>query len=71
MLDNLLLDIACPHCSYLFAVAYMDILLQRTVICHNCKTNVNLIDKDASVHMANKQMENLVTDLNNVFKKFK
>lgn len=71
MLDNLLLDIPCPRCTYQFNIAYIDIRLQTTVICHNCKVNIQLIDNDASVHLANKATEKVFSDLTNLIKKFK
>ena len=65
------IDIKCPNCSYDFEVQLKEAKLQSHVICNNCKTNINLVDNDSSVHTGLNTIHQSLKDLTNIFKKFK
>jgi len=65
------IDISCPNCKYCFGIQLQDVKLQRTIICHNCKVNIDLIDQNASAHTSINSINHTFTKLNNIFKKNK
>lgn len=62
-------DVNCPRCSYLVEVVIEDVKCQRTIICHNCKAKINLIDSDGSVSNSINEIGKAFDKLNNLFKK--
>lgn len=65
------IDINCPHCQYGFEVQMIDIKMQCTIICNNCKSNIQLIDETASVLTSINRINQSFKDFENVFKKIK
>jgi hypothetical protein len=49
----------------------IDVKLQQTVICSNCKSNIQLIDETASVHTGINNINKSLKDMEDLFKKFK
>ncbi len=49
-LDTAWIDFNCPNCSYICEVQLIDAKTEKLVYCHNCKTQLQLRDKDSSVH---------------------
>lgn len=67
-IDYIWIEIYCPKCQYQIDVQLIDVKNEKTIFCHNCKININLIDKEASTH---KGVENINTSLKNLEKQFK
>jgi transcription initiation factor IIE alpha subunit len=70
-LEQMWIDINCPNCKYSFDVQMIDAKLQSTVICNNCKANIQLVDQTASIHTSIKSINQSLKDLENIFKNFK
>ncbi|RFM34742.1 hypothetical protein DXN04_14280 [Chitinophaga silvisoli] len=62
------IDFDCPNCSYSVEVQLIDVKLQSSVICHNCKTIIHIIDDSAST---NRSINDINTAFDNLFNKFK
>lgn len=70
-LEQIWIDINCPNCNYSFEVQIIDAKLQCTVICNNCKSNIQLVDQTSSVQTSINSINQSFKDLENIFKKFK
>jgi Zn finger protein HypA/HybF involved in hydrogenase expression len=57
-------DIECPECERTLEVTLSK--MGKTIVCPNCKTNINLIDKGLgeAVKDASKQIDDLLKELN-------
>jgi uncharacterized Zn finger protein len=66
------LEINCPKCSYQIDIQLIDVRDEITVFCHNCKTNIQLFNEDASVDTGiakiNQTMKDLDDTLNKLFR---
>lgn len=69
--SNTIIEINCEKCGYLIDVTLMDIKVEKLVICHNCKTSIQLIDGNASAHTTISTADKFINDIENLFKKFK
>lgn len=64
------IDIECPRCGYLEEIQLMEVKLENTVYCHNCKAIIKLTDSDASVHNRIASINKSLNDLQKLFKSF-
>lgn len=62
------ISISCPKCKYEFDIQLQAVKLEMNVICHNCKTNIKLIDSEVSTNRGLKSIEDAFEDLNNTLK---
>lgn len=62
------IDLDCPSCGYNFDVMVRDVKLEEPCFCHNCKTQINLIDDNASFHTGMNQVNQAVKDLEKTLK---
>ncbi|RPD41284.1 hypothetical protein EG028_11445 [Chitinophaga barathri] len=67
-IDSVSLNIECPTCDFGIEIELIDVRLERTIICHNCKENIKLIDDSGSAHNAARDIQK---GLDNLFKMFK
>jgi peptide subunit release factor 1 (eRF1) len=70
-LEQIWIEIDCPNCQYGFEVQMIDAKLQNTIICNNCKSNIQLVDQTASVQTSLNSINHSFKELENIFKKFK
>lgn len=61
-------EIECPKCSYKNDIQLLDIKLENKIHCSNCKITIQLKDDNASAHITINNINNLLTDLDNLFK---
>ena len=64
-LDNAFIAVPCPRCGYELDVQFVDALLEATVFCSCCKSEMRLVDEEASAHDARRAVEGAVHDLQN------
>jgi uncharacterized Zn finger protein len=64
------IDIECPKCDYKDEVQLIDVKAEKTIFCNNCKSFIQLIDKEASVHSGVENINRALKDLNDILKKF-
>ncbi len=69
MLENHWIAITCPKCQYTEYVRMISMKLQETVICHNCKANIKLIDQTASIYLAFQEVNNTLNSFKDIFKR--
>ena len=60
--DGEFLTFSCPGCGYLMDAQLLSFRLQERVFCSCCKETINLVDKDASVHGAQRTTESALKD---------
>jgi len=60
----------CPNCDYEVDVQLIDVKMERTVYCHNCKLSMQLFDKDASTHVGIEEINASLNQLQQLFKSF-
>ena len=63
------ITIECPKCNYGFYVNLQDVKLESAILCHNCKVEIKLRDSEASVYAVENSLNDLRSQLNNLFKK--
>ncbi len=63
------IDIECPQCKYINEIQFIDAKSEKTVFCHNCKTIIQLKDKNASVHNGVEAINSALINLEKKFKK--
>ena len=68
-LDRHWMEFNCPNCKYAVSVMLRSVKLQETCYCHNCKKSINLIDNDASTHVAIQKVDQGFDKLNKALKK--
>ena len=61
------IDLCCPRCGYIQDVQLIDVRLQRLIFCPACKSRIQLVDVDASIHAGAEQIEQSMRDLFNAF----
>ena len=69
-LDRFRLEAQCPRCDYPLEVEMIDVRLGSRIFCPNCKCQIYLQDKDASIHTARDQIQHALSDLTNVLRRF-
>lgn len=65
------IDFECTKCGYTIDVQLVDVKSEKTVYCHNCKIQIQLVDDEASTHVGIDNMQNALNKLEASFKKFK
>ena len=60
--------IECPKCKYQNDIQLLDIKLESKIHCSNCKVTIQLKDDNVSAHTTINNINNLLTDLDNLFK---
>ena len=68
-LDRAFIILNCPRCSYGMDVEMMSFLLQRRVFCPCCKSEIQLVDSEASLFGARVAAESALKNLDREFKK--
>ena len=63
MFDNVFVPLSCPRCGYLTDVELLSIRLQQTIFCSCCKSRIQLMDANASLHRAQNELESAMRDL--------
>lgn len=61
--DGMFINVPCPKCSYGFDVEYLSARLQATVFCPCCKSSIQLVDGDASVHGVQEGVDSALQEL--------
>lgn len=69
-LNKTWIDLNCPKCGYIDNIQLIDAKTERTIYCHNCKTSINLLDNDASVHQGIQKINDSMKELQNIIKNF-
>ena len=67
--SNFEIDIECPKCKYGISTNLQEIKLETIIICHNCKVEIKLEDKDASAYHVENVLNNFQSQLDKLFKK--
>jgi rubredoxin len=62
-LEDLFVAVACPRCGYVRDVELLDVHLQRRIFCPGCKSAIQLVDKDASMHTAREQADEAINNM--------
>ena len=69
LFDGLFVTLACPNCNYEMDVELLSARLESTTFCPCCKVTIRLVDADASVHVAQEEIESAMKDFENQLKK--
>ena len=69
LFDGLFVTVECPNCSYGMDVELLAVHLEATTFCPCCKVTIRLVDADASVHGAQREIESAMKDLKSQLKK--
>ena len=69
LFDSAYIPMKCPKCGYETDVELASVRLQRAIFCSCCKARVQLVDSDASLHRAQKEMDSAIKGLQREFKK--
>ena len=62
------IEVECPKCKYLNDVRLLEVKLETIICCSNCKAVIKLKDNEASFHKGINEINNLLTDLDSLFK---
>ena len=62
------IEVECPKCNYPISTSLQEVKLESTIFCPNCKTQIKLQDNDASTHQIENTINDLYSQLNNLFK---
>ena len=68
MLDRALLRISCPRCGYDLEVTFLQVRLEEQVLCHCCKSYIQLRDSEASNECARRDINAELADLEKAIK---
>lgn len=66
-IDSVFIDLDCSRCGYVQDVQLIDVRLQRLIFCPACKSQIQLVDVDASMHTSAEQIERSMNALLNAF----
>jgi hypothetical protein len=69
-LNQTWINTECPKCGYQGEVQFIDVKTERTIICHNCKVCIKLIDSEASVHSGIENINQAFKELEKTLKNF-
>lgn len=69
LFDSAFISVNCPRRGYATDVEPLSIRLQRTVFCSCRRASIQLVDSDASLHRAQKEIDSAMKDLAREFKK--
>lgn len=67
--DGTWLHPPCPRCGYELEVTFLQARLEETVICPCCKVNVRLVDQDAGLEVATREIGDALSQLRNTLKR--
>lgn len=70
-LDEAQININCPKCGFTNPVTLGDVRVQKVIVCRGCKVNIRLVDKNASVDKAKKDIDDSINSLRKSLKKTK
>lgn len=70
-LDEAQININCPKCGFINSVTLGDVRAQKVIVCRGCKVNIRLVDKNASVDKAKKDIDDSINSLSKSLKKTK
>jgi Zn finger protein HypA/HybF involved in hydrogenase expression len=62
-LNEVEIDLKCPKCNFLQKVKMRQVSNEEKVICPNCKTEIQLKDKDGSTKKGIKNVNNAFNEL--------
>lgn len=62
-LNYVWVDVNCPKCGYQDRVQLVNAKTENVMFCNNCKSSIQLMDSEASVH-------NSIESVNKAFKSF-
>lgn len=62
LLDGAFLSVDCPRCGYAIDVELVSIRLESTIFCPCCKGRIQLVDGEASLHRAQKEIERAINN---------
>lgn len=65
MIEKMWISIPCEKCGYETPAQLLDVKLQTTIYCYNCKIGIKLIDKDSSTITGIRDIENAIKNLFN------
>ena len=57
MLDRLFVNVDCPNCGYGVDVQVLSVRLEASIYCPCCKLSIRLVEREASVHGAEDDMD--------------
>ena len=69
LFDGLFVTLVCPKCNYEMDVELLTVRLETTTFCPCCKVTIQLVDADASAHIAQKEIESALKDFESQLKK--
>ena len=67
-INEIWIDFNCPRCQYLIDVQLVDVKLEKITFCHNCKTEIQLIDENASAYSGAKKIDEAMKSLERTLK---
>lgn len=70
-LDEAQININCPKCGFANSVTLGDVRAQKVIVCRGCKANIRLVDKNASLDKAKKDIDDSIKSLKKSLKKTK
>lgn len=63
MIEKTWIEVPCEKCRYKTPIQIIDVKLQKTICCYNCKISIKLIDKDASATRVTRDLDNALKNL--------
>jgi len=63
LFDGLFVTLNCPNCDYGLDVELLSVRLEAIVFCPCCKSTIQLVDADSSVHGAQEDVASAMKDL--------
>ena len=68
-LDRTWLSSSCPLCGYELEFTFLQARLEEMVICPCCKNDIRLIDENASIERAKRDVDDQLAELEQSLKK--
>ena len=69
LFDDLFVALGCSNCNYGMDVELLSVRLEERIFCPCCKVTIQLVDADASVHVAQEEIESAMKDFERDLKK--
>lgn len=69
MFDSIFVNVPCPKCDYGFDVELLSVRMESLVFCPCCKSSIQLVDSEASVHGAEEDVNSALKGLEEELKK--
>ena len=63
LIDGLFIVVNCPKCGYGMDVELRSVKLQERVFCPCCKVTIQLVDANASLYVAQEEIDVAINDL--------